>query len=137
MTPAVKSPGSVAFCILNNHHMLPDAFFWSYLRMKKPRTSFAVKGDTSVKASTFDDAAYKGLALGAEWLFFMDVDQTFHPDTIPRLLATADESDDPYEKRDREGHGPASADLDHPPAIGACHFLSCLISAVSVMRGLS
>ena len=89
MTPAVKSPGSVAFCILNNHHMLPDAFFWSYLRMKKPRTSFAVKGDTSVKASTFDDAAYKGLALGAEWLFFMDVDQTFHPDTIHRLLEPA------------------------------------------------
>ena len=89
MNMTAKKPGMVAFCVLNNHHMLPDAFFWSYLRMKKPRTSFAVKGDTSVKASTLDDAAYKGLALGAEWLFFMDVDQTFHPDTIPRLLETA------------------------------------------------
>lgn len=85
-----KKPGSVAFCVLNNHHMMPDAFFWSYLRMKKPRDSFAVKGDTAVKASTFDDAIYKGLALGAEWLFLMDVDQTYHPDTIPRLLETAE-----------------------------------------------
>lgn len=89
MALTAKKPGVVAFCVLNNHHMLPDAFFWSYLRMKKPRDSFAVKGDTAVKASTIDDAIYKGLALGAEWLFLMDVDQTYHPDTIPRLLDTA------------------------------------------------
>ena len=85
-----KRPGTVAFCVLNNHHMLPDAFFWTYLQMKKPRNSFAVKGDTAVKASTIDDAIYKGISLGAEWLFLMDVDQTYHPDTIPRLLETAE-----------------------------------------------
>jgi 2-polyprenyl-3-methyl-5-hydroxy-6-metoxy-1,4-benzoquinol methylase len=90
MSKAVKNPGSVAFCILNNHHMMPDAFFWSYLRMKRPRSSFAVKGDTAVKSSTFNDAIYKAMALGAEWMFLMDVDQTFHPDTIPRLLETAE-----------------------------------------------
>ncbi len=85
-----KRPGVVAFCVLNNHHMMPDRFFWSYLRMKKPRDSFAVKGDTSVKASTFNDAIYKAMALGAEWMFLMDVDQIYHTDTIPRLLETAE-----------------------------------------------
>ena len=91
----VKKPGVMAFCVLNNHHMMPDRFFWSYLRMKKPRDSFAVKGDSSVKASTFDDAIYKAMGLGAEWMFLMDVDQTYHPDTIPRLLETAE----PHEAR--------------------------------------
>lgn len=85
----MTTPGLLAFCISNNHPYLPDQFFWSYLRMMKPNGSFAVKGDTSVKASTINDAIYKGLNLGAEWLFLMDVDQIFHTDTIPRLLETA------------------------------------------------
>lgn len=89
----MTKPAPLAFCISNNHPYLPDQFFWSYLRMMKPAGSFAVKGDTSVKASTINDAIYKGLMLGAEWLFLMDVDQIYHTDTIPRLLETAQKHD--------------------------------------------
>lgn len=84
-----KKPGLLAFCISNNHCMLPDAFFWSYLRMFKPNGSVAVKGEASVKSSSINEALFKGYQMGAEWFFLMDVDQLFPQDTIPRLMDTA------------------------------------------------
>jgi 2-polyprenyl-3-methyl-5-hydroxy-6-metoxy-1,4-benzoquinol methylase len=81
--------GLLVFCVQNNHCMLPDAFFWSYLRMFKPNGSVAVKGDSSVKSSSINDGLYKAKEMGAEWFFLMDVDQLFPPDTIPRLMDTA------------------------------------------------
>ena len=67
------SEGTLAFCIQNNHCMIPDGFFWSYLRMMKPGTSFAVKGCTSVKASSVNESIYKALQLGAEWFFLIAI----------------------------------------------------------------
>lgn len=82
------SQGRLAFVISNNHHMIPDAFFWCYNRMMKPNGSFAVRGDTSIKCGSINDGIYRALELGAEWLFLMDVDQIFPVNTIPRLLDT-------------------------------------------------
>src|SRR3990167_4711866 len=82
--------GRLAFCILNNHCMMPTDFFWSYNRMFKPNGSFAVQGDASIKCSMYNEAIYKALNIGAEWLFFMDVDQIFPVNTIPRLFDTAE-----------------------------------------------
>lgn len=82
-------PGLLAFVISNNHWALPDAFFWSYLRLFKPNGSVVVKGEASIKASSINDGLYKASQMGAEWFFLMDVDQLFPPDTIPRLMDTA------------------------------------------------
>lgn len=86
-------PGLLCFVISNNHHMLPDQFFWSYLKMKKPNGSLAVKGSSSVKCSSINDGIHQALLFGAEWVFLMDVDQTFPNNTIPRLLQTAKKHD--------------------------------------------
>lgn len=93
MTPLPMTPGKLAFVISNNHCMLPDQFFWSYLKMMKPNGSFAVKGSSAVKCSAINDGIYQALCLGAEWVFLMDVDQTFPKNTIPRLLDTAKKHD--------------------------------------------
>ena len=93
MNPLPMTPGKLAFVISNNHCMLPDQFFWSYLKMMKPNGSFAVKGSSAVKCSAINDGIYQALCLGAEWVFLMDVDQTFPKNTIPRLLATAKKHD--------------------------------------------
>ena len=90
---ADRKPGLVVFCISNNHHMLPDQFFWSYVQMMKPNGSLAVKGSSSVKAASINDGIESALALGAEWMFLMDVDQIFPRTTIPRLLDTAKKHD--------------------------------------------
>jgi len=89
MTEIPMKPGLLVFVISNNHHMLPDPFFWSYLKMRKPNGSLAVKGDSSLKAASINEGVHKALLFGAEWLFLMDVDQLFPPLTIPRLLETA------------------------------------------------
>lgn len=78
--------GLLVFSIQNNHCMMPDDFFWSYQRLEKPNGSFAVKGSASVKASSINEGIYKALTLGAEWIFLMDVDQTFPSYTIPKLM---------------------------------------------------
>lgn len=86
-------PGLLVFVISNNHHMLPDQFFWSYLKMRKPNGSLAVKGSSSIKASSINDGIHQALLHGAEWVFLMDVDQTFPPLTIPRLFETVKRHD--------------------------------------------
>ena len=83
-------PGSLALCVNNNHCMMPDAFFWTYIRMLKPAGAFTIKGDSSVKAASITSAIYQAMNLGAEWMFLMDVDQTFQGNTIPKLLETAE-----------------------------------------------
>ena len=55
----------------------------------KPNGSLAVQGSSSIKASSINDSIYQAFELGAEWMFLMDVDQTFPPNTIPRLLESA------------------------------------------------
>jgi 2-polyprenyl-3-methyl-5-hydroxy-6-metoxy-1,4-benzoquinol methylase len=93
MSEIPMKPGLLVFVISNNHHMLPDPFFWSYLKMRKPNGSLAVKGDSSLKAASINEGIHKALLYGAEWLFLMDVDQVFPPMTIPRLLETARKHD--------------------------------------------
>lgn len=85
--------GTLAFVIANNHHMIPNDFFWSYQRMMKPNGSFSVQGNSSVKCSSWNDGIYKALRLGAEWLFLMDVDQIYQLNTIPKLLEVAQKND--------------------------------------------
>jgi hypothetical protein len=82
----MTTKGRLAFCIQNNHCMVPMDFFWTYLRMMKPADSFAVEGAAAVKASCYNESMYKALQLGAEWFFLMDVDQLFPVNTIPRLF---------------------------------------------------
>ncbi len=93
MPTVPMKPGLLCFVISNNHHMLPDQFFWSYLKMKKPNGSLAIKGSSSVKCSSINDGIHQALLHGAEWLFLMDVDQTFPNNTIPRLFETAKRHD--------------------------------------------
>jgi 2-polyprenyl-3-methyl-5-hydroxy-6-metoxy-1,4-benzoquinol methylase len=61
--------------------------------MRKPNGSLAVKGSSSVKCSSINDGIHQALLHGAEWMFLMDVDQTFPRNTIPRLLETAKKLD--------------------------------------------
>ena len=85
--------GRLAFIHANNHGYEPKYFKWSYLRMLKPADSFAVPGDSSVKASSFNCGIQTAAELGAEWFFLMDVDQQFPPMTIPLLSETVEKYD--------------------------------------------
>lgn len=82
----------IAFCIANNHHMIPSGFYWHFQRMMKPGGSPIVPGDTSVKASSINTEIETALKMGADWCFLMDVDQIFPPNTIPQLLQSAKEN---------------------------------------------
>lgn len=81
--------GRLAFCISNNHHMTPTSFEWKFHQMLKPADTLRVHGGCSVKSSSINEALKNAMKAGAEWMFLMDVDQTFPSFTIPRLLETA------------------------------------------------
>jgi len=61
-----------------------DEIFYSFLSLKKPIGSKLTK----VKYGATDKAKNKIISLmEKEWLFFMDSDQTFHPESLERLLS--------------------------------------------------
>lgn len=86
---SVPDIGKVAICLANNHNYTPSAFFWSYNQLLKPSSSHAVHGGASTKAGSLNEATWKALTYGADWLFFMDVDMTFPPDALLRLMSHA------------------------------------------------
>lgn len=77
----------LAICICNNHPYMPDTFFWTFQRMMRPANSRIYKGEASTKCGSLNEASAKALQSGAEWLFFMDIDMTFPPDALKRLLS--------------------------------------------------
>lgn len=61
-----------------------DEIFYSFLSLKKPKGSKLTKVTymaTDVARNRIVDSLEK------EWLFFMDADQTFHPESLERLLS--------------------------------------------------
>jgi 2-polyprenyl-3-methyl-5-hydroxy-6-metoxy-1,4-benzoquinol methylase len=61
-----------------------DNIFYSFLGLKKPLGTKLTK----VKSAGVDIARNEIIRkLEKDWLFFMDSDQTFHPDTLNRLLS--------------------------------------------------
>lgn len=81
----VKSQESMGIQIgIPTPNDMPDPLFFSFLNMKKRRGWLITK----MKGDNVADARNKIVAkLEKDWLFFMDSDQTFHPDTIERLLS--------------------------------------------------
>lgn len=67
-------------------HMIPSAFFDSFITMDKPPHLYFRSSNGPVdqmRNSIVRDA----LVAGCSHLIMMDVDQCYHPQTIPRLLA--------------------------------------------------
>ncbi len=63
---------------------LPDEVFYSFLEMKKPRGTRLTK----VKGVSADIARNEIInKIEKDWIFFMDSDQTFHPESLMRLLS--------------------------------------------------
>ena len=65
---------------------IPSSFFYSFVMMKKPDFVF-IHADNGPIDTLRNDIVTKALDLEVTHLIFMDVDQVYHPDTIPTLLS--------------------------------------------------
>lgn len=79
----------VKLCIglCNEGDTIPSDFFWSYLRMMKPPKTITMRGQSRLKAASLNRLVEAAFKSNCDKILFLDVDQTFPPETIPRLLS--------------------------------------------------
>jgi len=65
---------------------IPSSFFYSFVMMEKPDFTF-IHGDNGPIDTLRNDIVEKALDLDVSHLMFMDVDQVYHPKTVPTLLS--------------------------------------------------
>lgn len=65
---------------------IPTSFFNSFVLMEKPEFTF-ITADNGPIDTLRNDIVEKALAVGATHLLMLDVDQVYHPKTIPTLLS--------------------------------------------------
>jgi hypothetical protein len=76
----------LAIGVPNSFPWVPSSFFESFVMMKKPEFTFIPKCNGQLD-DLRNDIVDKALDVGASHLIMMDVDQVYHPDTIPVLLS--------------------------------------------------
>jgi len=68
--------------------MIPSAFFDSFVAMKKPAAGFVLHRTSNGPIEEMrNNLVREALRDGCTNIIFMDTDQVYHPDTIPRLLS--------------------------------------------------
>jgi hypothetical protein len=65
---------------------VPSSFFYSFALMEKPDHTF-IHADNGPVHALRNNLVARALAEGATHLMMMDVDQVYHPRTIPQLLS--------------------------------------------------
>jgi hypothetical protein len=65
---------------------IPSSFFYSFVQMEKPAFTF-IHADNGHIDDLRNNLVDKALEIGATSLWMCDVDQVYHPHTIPRLLS--------------------------------------------------
>ena len=69
-----------------NFPMVPSPFFDSFIQMEKPDYSYLRATDGKIDDMR-NQIALEALRSGCTHVIMMDADQTYHPQTIPRLLS--------------------------------------------------
>jgi len=73
--------------LCNNQDKINSSFFWNFIELAKPSNYIVVRGDSSVKSSSLNTIARIAWDKGSEKILFLDIDQEFQFDTIPKLLS--------------------------------------------------
>lgn len=66
---------------------VPSSFFHSFIQMEKPNFTYIYADSTGPIHELRNNIVEKAMAVGATRLLMCDVDQVYHPKTIPRLLS--------------------------------------------------
>jgi len=78
---------SLAIGVPLNFPMVPSAFFQSFIEMEKPDYIFIREDGTGPIHEMRNNIVERALKEGATHLLMCDVDQVYHPKTIPTLLS--------------------------------------------------
>ena len=73
--------------ICNNQEYLLSEFFWSFADLLKPTNFVVIRGQSRLKAASLNHIVREAYSLNCQKLLFIDTDQTFPFDTIPKLLS--------------------------------------------------
>lgn len=87
---AARNWRDVRLCIglCNNQEYILSEFFWSFQGMLKPKNEMVIRGQSRLKAASLNRLVESAFKYQAQKILFLDVDQTFPRDTIPRLLTS-------------------------------------------------
>lgn len=73
--------------LCNNQDKIDSSFFWNFLALEKPTNYIVVRGDKTIKSSSLNVIVRQAWEKKCEKVLFMDIDQDFPFDTIPKLLS--------------------------------------------------
>lgn len=73
--------------LCNNQDALSSEFFWSFLGMIKPTNHVVIRGQSRLKAASLNRIVEQAWKWKVDKLLFLDVDQTFEANTIPKLIS--------------------------------------------------
>jgi hypothetical protein len=76
----------LAVCIPLTYHMIPSAFFDSFIAMEKPDFSYYRTSNGHIDDMR-NDLTMSAMADGCSHVIFMDTDQCYAPNTITKLLS--------------------------------------------------
>jgi len=77
----------VCIGLCNSQEYVPADFFWNFLSVMKPTGCTVIRGQSRFKAAALNGIVREAHRWKAEKIIFMDIDQTFPVDAIPRLLS--------------------------------------------------
>jgi hypothetical protein len=78
---------SLAICIPLSFPWVPSSFFHSFVQMEKPDFNYIYADSTGPIHELRNNLVEKALSMNCTHAIFMDVDQVYHPKTIPQLLS--------------------------------------------------
>lgn len=76
----------VCIGLCNNQDKIDSSFFWQYLDLVMPKQHIAIRGQSTIKAASLNEITKEAWKWGCQKIIFMDIDQSFPFDTIPKLL---------------------------------------------------
>jgi hypothetical protein len=77
----------VAIGLCNSQDVIPSDFMWSFLNVLRPNKYVVIRGQHRHKAAALNHIVREAHLWGTQKVLFLDVDQVFPFDVIPKLLS--------------------------------------------------
>lgn len=77
----------VCIGLCNNQDKVDSSFFWNFLDLLKPRQHIVIRGQASIKSASLNAILREAWKWKCDKVIFMDIDQEFPFDTIPKLIS--------------------------------------------------